>query len=697
MTHHAPFGAWSSLTFGYPGRGVSIDHQAVRVEDSGDLIVAVTHGGPVDALPFFAGADPGDAEAQNLDPAAFTNQYRAIPVSRIRRQLSPGVDRYLSDLVSLHVYTPHGIVPDPVQATQDEALRHAICPGIFMEVVFDNSKHSTPMQGYVGLSIRLNGRIWPLDWSIPSGLCGIAYRKEWALAAVPVPGVVGTVRDNRVIGHLKAGNWVVHNGANEGGIMVRVPAGHSYTLPLAFAFHDAGVATQGLEGRYLYNRFFPSLESVCTHMLNHGDRVREEARQFDESTARQCPDPLRRELLAQSLNAYEANSSLVEVAGQPVYNISEGQFCWRNTLDLAADHLVWELQRYPWVVRNIMDLYMDRYSYRDEVRFHKAPPFHPGGLAFTHDMGSYTAFSPAGQGGYEMPDVQGYCFMTTEQVLNGIYAIAAYSLVSGDSSWTRARLPVALDLMTSLENRDHPDPARRNGILEGESSKVGAGGHEITTYDCLDAELKDTDGNLYIALKTWCACLLLAECFRDQAQPEAEQRARAMADRVRQTLKRSFDPARGVFPANLHRASERYVVAVLEALAVPWFCAGRDSLYRHLTADRSFTQMLQAHATACLQPGRGLEPATGGLLLSSGSPMSWPSKAFLVVYVLEQVLDIDVAQTLPSVLRELAHWLQVSAAEKTVSDQMIVRERRAHAGSYYPRMVTSAAFLTRPR
>src|SRR5690349_2094948 len=45
MTHHAPVGAWASLTFGLPGRGLCIDHETLKPEPNADLLVAIHRDG----------------------------------------------------------------------------------------------------------------------------------------------------------------------------------------------------------------------------------------------------------------------------------------------------------------------------------------------------------------------------------------------------------------------------------------------------------------------------------------------------------------------------------------------------------------------------------------------------------------------------------------------------------------------------
>jgi len=53
--------------------------------------------------------------------------------------------------------------------------------------------------------------------------------------------------------------------------------------------------------------------------------------------------------LAQASQAYYANSSLLVNRDDTLHwSVCEGQYAWRNTLDLAADHLPYELTVHPW-------------------------------------------------------------------------------------------------------------------------------------------------------------------------------------------------------------------------------------------------------------------------------------------------------------------------------------------------------------
>ena len=686
MTHHAPFGAWSSFTFGLPGHGVSIDHEALRVSDSANLFAGVALApGRVKLFPFYSGSER-DLEAANLG-ADCESRWLPFAPQQISHQLTPCINQYSAENLTFRVYSPHHSVPDP---TSGGALLYETSPGVIFELRVDNSGGDRPVYAFIGLEWKADGRIVPLDWNTAGALCGITYRGQWALAADPIPGKVFTVRENHILPLLENGTPHIHNAGNQGAVVRVVPAGQVETLTCVFGFYDGAVVTQGIPARYWYTRNFKRVEEVCAAMLQSSGWLKQDCLRFDDEVLQLCPDPRKRALFSQSVRAYLYNSQLLEAdSGKALYNVAEGQFCWRNTLDLAADHLGWELWRYPWVVRNIMELYLERYSYTDNVRFPGEPNLRPGGMAFTHDMGSYSAYSPAGSGAYEMSNTGGYSFMTMEQVLNGIYCLTSYALTAGSQAWAQKIQAACLELLASLENRDHYDPAWRDGILKGESTRVGERGHEITTYDSLDPSLQTSRGNLYIVVKTWCAGLLLSAYFDLMQDPASSHRAGDISARAARTLAAHFDASRGCFPANLLQPSASLMLAAVEPLAVPIFLGLSDRLNQF----DSLVARLGQHIRACLVPGACLDSATGGLRLVSSSVNSWPSKAILSAFVIEHFFGIDLDQLAPSVMPEFLRWLQVAAAEKTVTDQILVDQPAALAGSCYPRVVTSSFWV----
>jgi len=698
MTHHAPVGAWSSLTFGLPGRGVGIDHQTGSVNLAAEFLVALSRGpGRVQSLPFCSSYRELDLETKQMEESRAADgdadgaPWEIIRPEAITRRLTPCTDAYAAGDMTLTVYTPHPPLPDVDRGADEEAVKYACCPGILIELAVDNTKSKAPAYGFIGFSYLLRASIRPLDWSTDGSLCGVACSNVWALAARSEEGTVCTVRDGNVAPHVEAGEGIIRNAGREGGILLTAAPGAKATLTAAFGFYHHGKATQGIDARYYYQKYFAAVEDVCGFVLEHADRIRADAKAFDREAEERCPDEAKRQVFAQAVKSYYASSEFLEAGGRPYYNVSEGQFFWRNTMDLAADHLAWELAHNSWVVRNITDLYIDRYTYRDEVRFGDRPgETFPGGLCFTHDMGSYTTYSPPGEGGYERSGVKGcYSFMTTEELLNGVYCVAAYALSTCDLDWADKRREIARELLESMEHRDHHDPDVRNGLLEAESMKCGADGCEITSYDCLDHSLLSARGNIYIAVKTWCAALMLATFFDLVKEKDAAARARRMAAKTAATLAGLFDAKGEYFPGNVLDRSTSKVIAAIEPLAVPLFCGLRTEL----DSFEELKGLLRRHVATCMTPGNSLDSETGALRLSSASTNTWPSKSSLCIFVMEEFFGIDVAEQYPSVLRELRRWVQVGSADVTISDQILSDKGRARGAFYYPRIVTSSLWI----
>lgn len=697
MTHHSPVGAWSSFTFGLPGKGVSIDHESPSVEETADFLVALSRGpGKVKAFPFQSGvtvldneslqtASKGKAGVAALN-ASLKERWQFIPLSNIQRRLTPCIDEYSDGEMTLRILTPHHKLPDPMTG---DSLEYACCPGFIIELVIDNTRSDEAAFGLLGLTYRSRGRIRPLDWSTDGQLSGIAFSNQWAMAARTEEDQVFTIRNNGIADAVEHGTKVVHNGGQEGGILLRVPAGERKTLTAAFGFFHDGPATQGITGTYYFKRYFKNVEGVCKYLLDHAGQIYCDCKVFDEEMMA-CPDLRKLQLFAQAVRAYYASTQLIEMNGQPLYNIGEGQYLWRNTMDLAADHIPFELWRNPWVIRNIMDLYIDRYSYRDEIRFQEFPGERfPGGLSFTHDMGSFTSYTPPGTSGYELMNSRSYGYMTAEELLNGIYCFTGYALGTDDDTWAQYRIDTAVELLESVEQRDHADPSKRTGILKGESYCCGEKGHEITTYDCLDSSLLSSVGNFYIAVKTLCAAHLLEAFFRKVHRNAEADRAAAFAAKTEKTLCESFDPNQQCFPANLYQTTASTVIAVIEPLAIPAFLGCID----WLTSQNSLYKLFEQHVRTCLKPGNNLDTLTGGLRLSSASVNTWPSKTILCMDVMEKIFGIPLDDEAPSIMRELMHWMQVSAAEKTVCDQIDSETRGVIGAFYYPRVVTSALWV----
>jgi hypothetical protein len=275
-----------------------------------------------------------------------------------------------------------------------------------------------------------------------------------------------------------------------------------------------------------------------------------------------------------------------------------------------------------------------------------------------------------------------------EQLLNGIYCASAHALKGGDREWSARRLPVAREMIVSMETREHWDPAKRDGILRGQSDRVGSGS-EITTYDALDPALKNSCGNLYIVVKTWCAALMLERWFLQEGDTASAKRAGDLADRAAKALSSSFDVGRKAFPSNLLEPGGGLITAALDPLAVPLYCGLEKELKRYPL----LLGQLESHASTCLLPGNCSDPKNGGLRLSSSSANTWPSKVALVLASASWLNNKPARSVAPEACNQLASWMRGSASTLTASDQIDSSTGKVIGGSYYPRLVTISSLL----
>lgn len=698
ITHHSPVGIWSSMTFGLPGIGVGIETESLGIEATGDLIVACSRGpGKTSLLPFIVGSGGDDYEgkmAGNVMPAAFKT-WKPIASSELKRTLTPAVDEFRGGDIRLTVTSPRfGMMKPPT--TNGPAPE--LLPALLVEVEIDNTKSDVAAIGFIGLCYKGKGRIRPLDWS-DKRLAGIGFQDRWALAAKSSKDVF-TIRAGSVAPYVESGSPVIHPGGSEGGIGFRVPPHEKRTLTAVLGFYRSGdevAQAEGMKSAYASTSLYRSVEGVCVAALDQAGAIRNAGQNFDAALTPSGSDPLVAEMMAQASQAYYANSSLLRTGeGKLLWSINEGQFGWRNTLDLAVDHLPYELDFHPWIARNVIDSFIDRYSYRDQVRFDKEmKATHPGGISFTHDQGNYTAYSPPGRGGYEQLDRKGvYSFMTTEQLLNGAFCAAACAIKGGDAKWSHSRLPVAREILLSMEHRESADPTQRNGLLSAQSDRVG-NGSEITTYDALDESLKDSCGSIYIAVKTWAAALMLERWFTIEGDRDFAAQAHSLADRSAGVLEKAYVEGRAAFPSNIIDSSiggDALVLAALDPLAVPIYCGLGPEMRRYPLLIDKLTQ----HGRTCMTAGKCVDTATGGIRLSSSTPKTWPSKVALALSAFSWLEKKPVRELAPTSIPEMARWFQISSAKNTISDQIDASNGKQLSGAYYPRLVTLRMLLPGP-
>ena len=459
-------------------------------------------------------------------------------------------------------------------------------------------------------------------------------------------------------------------------------AGEIRTFRFAICFFTEGTATTGLATRYLYRRWFDRIDEVARFALKQAPQLARKGAAFDRRVASGLCAP-RATMVAQAVRSYYGCTQCLErESGDPLWVVHEGEYRMMNTFDLTVDQAFFELALNPWTVRNELELFVERYAYTDEVCFPGDPTKHPGGIAFAHDMGVANTFAEAGRSGYEQAGLRGcFSFMSCEELLNWALTACLFVSHTGDDAWAERNAETFRAVIRSLMQRDHPDPKLRNGVMGLDSSRC-AGGKEITTYDSLDASLGQARNNVYLAVKTWAAYVLIEPVLHRLGEFDLASAAADQAARCASTLVASID-SDGCLPAILAENAAARIIPAIEGLVYP-LMAGRPELLEPDGPFGDLRRSLEQHFDRVMESD-SCHFTDGGWRLSSTSRNSWMSKIFLCQFVAERVFG-----RAPDGIADSAHlkWLMDEEnAYYAFCDQMF--EGKAVGSRYYPRGVTS--------
>ena len=689
-TQHSPIGAFASFTLGAKGAKGGFGLELAKPADQNVFIgLEDPSDGHFSCLPFF---DVESDESIRFDveggKRATKSSLRMFPDSSIRRTLLPGSDLWEAGDLTFMIHSP--VVPAPEPGKSDpEVLRQAYVPSLPVEVTVDNRESKKPRRFFFGFqgSDPYRG-LRRMDET--AGFVGVANGSLFGVAS-DSPGVVSAqgFSVEEILSEADPFNYGFLIGS-VGLLIATIPAQKKATINFAACFYRGGNATSGLESRYHYTRHFRSLEAVAEYTFDHFSVLKSRGSKFEKSFASAKLTPARRFMLSQAIHSYYASTELLEVGGSPMWIVNEGEYRMINTFDLTVDQLFFEMKLNPWTVRNELDWFVKRYSYTDKVVFPGGSKEHPGGLSFTHDMGVANHISARGRSVYEKAGLHG-CFshMTHEELVNWIICGLVYEKQTGDSHWLEVNLPVFQKTLTSLLNRDHPDPDLRNGVMALDSSRC-AGGSEITTYDSLDVSLGQARNNLYLAVKCWGCYVGLASMFERAGDASGAETCRKQALRAAMTVAASADE-HGLLPAILNENVPSRIIPAIEGLIIP-YALGLKSALSEKGDYGSLIKALKRHLVAVLKPGICLFP-DGAWKISSTSDNSWLSKIYLCQFVAENILKCVPTPAMDLADERHADWL---LSEENLywawSDQMV--SGIAKGSKYYPRGVTGILWLS---
>lgn len=719
--HHSPFGAFASFTVGRYGRrggfGLELSGPAEQ-----DVYVALARPGEaVRALPFYAGAQSDGAAAYTGEAgskSADTSEWKAFVAEEIRRYLGWASDSWSAGALTFTLLTPFCEVPD-LTALGDEEIRRHLCPAIFAQITIDNT-NTIDNAGGAGDAFAFFGigdanPLRPLS-DAGGGLMGMARETQYGFTVVPSeehrPGDVRETLSWDIQAAVSGASAQVepprHYLANRGGVLLRAGAGEKRTYTLALGFYRGGVVTSGIATTYLYSRFFADLEAVLIYAAAHSERCIAEARARDAELEASPMNDERKFLFSQGTHSYHGSTMLlhdergaiprapyssVVSPYHPLWAVNEGEYKMLNTLDLTVDHAFFEMTFHPWTLRNALELFISRYSYRDECIDAADPkrPTHPGGISFTHDMGVANHFTPPGYSSYERPDLDDcFSYMTQEQLCNFSLCAALYGLKTvfggGDLLWLAARRSTLKACLESLINRDGP-AENRDGIMTLDSSRCDSG-QEITTYDSLDPSLGQARNSAYLAVKTWATYLGLSRIFDALGDEDSATEAEEQAALAVRTITAFWNENEERFPAVFEKDSPSFgsrVIPVIEGLAYPYLWGDKDAVSPFGPYGQMVSQ-LRRHLRCVLNEGECIDSQTGGWKLSSTSENTWMSKIFLSQFVAEKILGLTLSSQYDAAH---AKWQRDgSCRDFAFTDQVRSTDGGALGSRYYPRGVT---------
>ncbi len=683
-TQHSPFGAFASFSVGLVdspgGFGQSLGVPAKQnvyvgfrpaAQEKWQLLPFLTS--PKSAETAYTGDETVPHPPTSLTP---------LRPAEYERTLGWASDTWRADhsRFGFSLLTPFGQVPDPARLKKNTARFH-LAPLVCGWIEYDNRAGANAVELVFGVGDPARP-LRPLG-DTNSSLVGFAGGTDYGYATKPTRGV--ELRQAFDIFDPKFHDYRnLHVIAAETAFVFTVPAKQKKRFPLVLGFFAAGTITTGLPAAYAYTRVFRDLEDVLAHGLENFSQYAALSAERDRELARSRLDEDQRFLVAQATHSYLGSTQLLWRNDEPLWVVNEGEYRMVNTFDLTVDHLFFELAWHPWSVRNALDLFVRRYSYRDQL-----------GLSFTHDMGVMNHFTPPGHSSYECDHLHG-CFshMTMEQLLNWVLCAVTYAEHTGDSAWLRSQKKILLACAESLHRRDDPNPKLRDGILKHDSNRCGTDGAEITTYDSLDVSLGQARNNLYLAVKTLAAWVLLEKAFADLGLKKSSEDARATTDLVAKTLTGKFETDTGFFPAVFEQGNRSRILPAVEGFVYPLFLGYTEAVDPAGRFAALFAQLGQ-HISQALQPGICLDAQSGGWKMSSTSTNTWFSKIALAQHVIRRLFPSAMNAAARAGDRVHADWQRQPGCGRDAMCDQIRSDTGVSCGSrYYPRGVTAFLWLS---
>lgn len=681
--HHSPMGSHASFTLGMFGANGGMALEKGSPADQSIFVGYRSESGLTKLFPFYENL-VNDAERFSQDDSQKEAKTVEFKEGEIQRNYQWATDQFLAPGIDFKIRTPFFSIPDP--ATADKAaLKKASCPASFMEITIRNDSN----ENWEGFFAIQGSTPWTPLSSREGGLKGMITRNQMGFASddASVSEFIDFGIEQALAGTHKTPNFLL---GPIGGLSFAVPAKTEKTVRFALGYFIEGNVTFNRSTAYWYTQYFNSIESVFSYALEHYDAYADSAIQSDKELGTYNLSDDQQFLIAHATRSYYGSTEWLVENGKSLWLVNEGEYLMINTLDLTIDMAFFELNLNPWTVRNVLEHFVSHYSYEDEVFAPEDPEtLHKGGVSFTHDMGVGNHFSPNQYSCYECAGIDRKCFsyMTYEELTNWILCAGLYVTHTQDTEFLNQQASLLERCFESLQNRDHPNPAQRDGLMGYDSFRT-IGGGEITTYDSLDHSLGQARKNVYLGGKCWASYLALESMFKLLKNEALANSAHAAAVLCANTLENAFNESLGFIPAVLENENESAIIPAVEALIYPYKMGLKESVQ----VDGEFggyISALKKHVNYILKPGVCIY-ADGGWKLSSSADNSWMSKICLNQFVIHEILGMNYGGEAEA---DSAHveWEVNGSKDQACSDQFA--SGKPIGSLYYPRIVTNILWL----
>ncbi|MBD3288782.1 hypothetical protein GF337_08275, partial [candidate division KSB1 bacterium] len=666
---HSPTGARSSYVFGMKDRGGGFMVSKSTPPTRSVYMAYKSQATGAKILPFIHSRDYSGSD-----------YYRDDEIVREFRFCS---DHWETPHFSVTVYSPNWNMPDPAGMDTDQQ-RLTFCPAQWIEIYWDNSQNSYPAEILFGLQCPVSGSIGgEVDGNSVQGIHFKPYPQEEGY----IVGLTGQADcDMEMVRYANVLEYFINgsgsDGTESGGLIFKIPPGSKDSLFVLTVHFTDDNATDGVNSVYYYRELFQNPEDVAEFAFPLARQVKRYCRQRDAKLLNSGVNPWRQFLIAHATHTYLANTMYIHSDIGDLWLVSEGDFRYLNTLDLTADMVFYELRMHPWTIRNILDTFSSRYFYYDQVRFHNnRRDRYPGGISFTHDMGRNSTMTAAGTSNYEYE-----YFMTNEELLNWILCAAMYWKYTDNDSWLNQNSQIFRDCLESMLNRDHHDESQRDGVPTMVTTYQKAA-HEITTYDALDPGLKQPYENLYMAVKSWAAYVVLQHIFDHLGPPDNVSQAELQASRAAQTITdHQVNDTDGVWlKALFDQVNPVKIIPAVESLVFPYKMGDLDAVSENGRYEQLITALRQ-HLKTILTPGICIDPQTNVWKISSDTARTWQSKVYLCQYVAEHVFGMT-GSSINGDVDEAHTRIQLNSVSGRYcwSEQIYSNSLEAVIGFHYPR------------